>query len=63
MAYNETLVHSHIPQDLNGLTSDLSLIIISERKVTLLQAKIGTAKDTKERIVSAVLEIKPAGLP
>ena len=36
---------------INRLTSDLSLTIISDRRVTLLNAEVTMAKDTKERIL------------
>jgi len=39
------------------LTSDLSFTTIGDRKVTLLNAEVTMAKDTKERILMAALDM------
>lgn len=42
---------------INRLTSNPSFTIISDRRVTLLNAEVTMAKDTKERILMAALDM------
>jgi len=46
-----------IMSDKMDLTSDLSFTTIGDRKVTLLNAEVTMAKDTKERILMAALDM------